>query len=212
MLCCSHEKERKKELAQWALFNAVVKHISDDEWQLLSQSFHLSVSDTRLRWSDPCCLWEMMKRESQHQRTHRLKCWRSNFRLPLSLKSVFIQYLHECGLYGWIWLKQMKIQNIYSKTKPICSAIWTQYIHFHAYGRIIALPIQSYGGGVSSSTTSVQHPLGWCNGCPRTTAPVLSPHTSYRWRGERDRANQVYALTTHQLQVERRESHRTNQV
>ncbi len=62
-----------------------------------------------------------------------------------------------------------------------------------------------------------------------------SPHTSYRWRGERDiepincmllttqpatcgeererhRANQVYVLTTHQLQVERRERHRANQV
>ncbi len=57
---------------------------------------------------------------------------------------------------------------------------------------------------------------------------MRSPHTSYRWRGERviepikcmrsphklqverererHRANQVYALTTHQLQVERRES------
>ncbi len=42
---------------------------------------------------------------------------------------------------------------------------------------------------------------------------MRSPHTSYRWRGERDhRANQVYALTTHQLQVERRERHRANQV
>ncbi len=41
---------------------------------------------------------------------------------------------------------------------------------------------------------------------------MRSPHTSYRWRGERHRANQVYALTTHQLQVERRESHRANQV
>ncbi len=64
---------------------------------------------------------------------------------------------------------------------------------------------------------------------------MLSPHTSYRWRGERviepinvcahhtpatggeerresHRANQVYALTTHQLQVKRRESHRANQV
>ncbi len=84
----------------------------------------------------------------------------------------------------------------------------------------------------------------------------FSPHTSYRWRGEREslsqssvcshhtpatggeerrviepikcmrsphnqlqverrrshRDNQVYALTTHQLQVERRESHRANQV
>ncbi len=40
------------------------------------------------------------------------------------------------------------------------------------------------GGGVSSTTTSVQHPLGWCDGCHRTT-PVCSPHTSYRWREER---------------------------
>ncbi len=38
----------------------------------------------------------------------------------------------------------------------------------------------------------------------RTTAPVRSPHNSYRWRGQKDGANQVYALTTHQLQVERR--------
>ncbi len=42
------------------------------------------------------------------------------------------------------------------------------------------------GGGLSSTTTSVQHPLGWCDSCHRTTAPVRSPHTSYRWRGERD--------------------------
>ncbi len=41
-------------------------------------------------------------------------------------------------------------------------------------------------GGLSSTTTSVQHPLGWCDGCHRTTAPVRSPHTSYRWRGERE--------------------------
>ncbi len=40
-------------------------------------------------------------------------------------------------------------------------------------------------GGLSSTTTSVQHPLGWCDGCHRTTAPVRSPHTSYRWREER---------------------------
>ncbi len=42
-----------------------------------------------------------------------------------------------------------------------------------------------WGGGLSSTTTSVQHPLGWCDGCHRTTVPVRSPHTSYRWRGER---------------------------
>ncbi len=41
---------------------------------------------------------------------------------------------------------------------------------------------------------------------------MRSPHTSYRWRGERHRANKMYALTTYQLQVERRERHRANQV
>ncbi len=40
-------------------------------------------------------------------------------------------------------------------------------------------------GGLFSTTTSVQHPLGWCDGSHSTTAPVRSPHTSYRWRGER---------------------------
>ncbi len=41
---------------------------------------------------------------------------------------------------------------------------------------------------------------------------MCSPHTSYMWRGERrHRANQVYALATHQLQVERRERQRDNQ-
>ncbi len=32
-------------------------------------------------------------------------------------------------------------------------------------------------GGLSLTTTSVQHPLGWCDGCHRTMAPVRSPHT-----------------------------------
>ncbi len=42
---------------------------------------------------------------------------------------------------------------------------------------------------------------------------MRSPHTSYRWRGERViGANQVYALATHQLQVERRERHRAYHV
>ncbi len=40
------------------------------------------------------------------------------------------------------------------------------------------------GGGLSSTTTSVQHLLG-SDGCHRTTTPVRSPHTSYRWRRER---------------------------
>ncbi len=39
----------------------------------------------------------------------------------------------------------------------------------------------------------------------------MRSHTSYRWRGERHRANQVYALTTPATGGER-ESHRANQV
>ncbi len=45
--------------------------------------------------------------------------------------------------------------------------------------------LYNHVGGLSSTTPSVQHPHGWCDGCHRTTAPVRSPHTSYRWRGER---------------------------
>ncbi len=45
--------------------------------------------------------------------------------------------------------------------------------------------LYNHVGGLSSTTTCVQHPLGWCDGCHRTTTPVRSPHTSYRWRRER---------------------------
>ncbi len=38
------------------------------------------------------------------------------------------------------------------------------------------------GGGLLNHH---QCAAGWCDGCHRTTAPVRSPHTSYRWRGER---------------------------
>ncbi len=41
---------------------------------------------------------------------------------------------------------------------------------------------------------------------------ALTTHQLQVERRERDRVNQVYALTTHQLQVERRERDRVNQV
>ncbi len=64
---------------------------------------------------------------------------------------------------------------------------------------IINGKLKYWGGGVSSTTTSVQHPLGWYDGCHSTTWSyrwreervivsikcMRSPHTSYRWRGER---------------------------
>ncbi len=63
---------------------------------------------------------------------------------------------------------------------------WCIYIVLYCLLLYTQSALQSRGGGFSSTTTSVENPLGWCDGCHRTTAPVRSPHTSYRWRGERD--------------------------
>ncbi len=68
---------------------------------------------------------------------------------------------------------------------------WCIYIVLFCVLLYTQSALQSCKGGLSWTTTSVQHPLGWCDSCHRTMAPVRSPHTSYRWRGERDSANQV---------------------
>ncbi len=66
-----------------------------------------------------------------------------------------------------------------------------KWIHFYIALYCLLLYTQSTlqscggGGGLSSTTTSVQHPLGWCDCSHSTTAPVRSPHTSYRWRVEK---------------------------
>ncbi len=99
---------------------------------------------------------------------------------------------------------------------------WCIYIALYCVFLYTQSALQSCWGGGGGGCH-----VGWCDGCQMTTAPVRSPHTSYRWRGERvietikcmrsphtsyrwrgerHRANQVYALTTHQLQVERRET------
>ncbi len=60
---------------------------------------------------------------------------------------------------------------------------WCIYIALYCVLLCTQSALQSCGGGgLSSITTSVKHPLGWCDGFHRTTAPVRSPHTSYRWR------------------------------
>ncbi len=76
-----------------------------------------------------------------------------------------------------------------------CAELWPSrnWVWDHRYSALLCIVVHPKhftimwggGGGFSSTTTSVQHPLGWCDGCHRTTAPVRSPHTSYRWRGER---------------------------
>ncbi len=56
---------------------------------------------------------------------------------------------------------------------------WCIYIALYCVLLYTQSALQSWGG-LSSTTTSVQHPLGWCDGIHRTTAPVRSPHTRYR--------------------------------
>ncbi len=90
---------------------------------------------------------------------------------------------------------------------------WCIYIALYCVLLYTQIALQSWGGGgggLSSTITSVQHPLGWCDDCQSTSA--LTTHQLQVERRESQRANQVNALTTHQLQVERRESHRVNQV
>ncbi len=76
-------------------------------------------------------------------------------------------------------------------TFKTCKWMPTEWM-MHLYSALLCIAVHPKrftimwgGGGLSSTTTSVQHPLGWCDGCHRTTAPVPLPHTSYRWRGER---------------------------
>ncbi len=86
--------------------------------------------------------------------------------------------------------------------------------------------LYNHVGGLSSTTTSVQHPLVMMQRLPQDNgASALTTHqlqverrereiekcrhnTTHSYRGEEresHRDNQVYAHTTHQLQVERRE-------
>ncbi len=95
-----------------------------------------------------------------------------------NLKKCLVKHMYStCGIYRTIgsgtlnyWKKWMNEWCIY--IARYCVLLYTQ------------IALQSWGG-LSSTTTSVQHQLEWCDGCHRTTAPVRSPHTSYRWRGER---------------------------
>ncbi len=100
----------------------------------------------------------------------------------------------------WRSLKQIEK----SKSKQLENSEVMNEWMMHLYSDLLCIVVHQKrftimcggrGGDLSSTTTSVQHPLGWCDGCHRTTAPVRSPHTGYRWRGESHSANQVYALT-----------------
>ncbi len=115
--------------------------------------------------------------------------------------STFFVYLLSCSteeihLYraeatcGWV--NDDIIKNV-GWTIPLIKFVfeWMNEWLMHLYSALLCIVVHPkcytiMRGGLSWTTTSVQYPLGWCDGCFRTTAPVRSPHTSYRWRGERD--------------------------
>ncbi len=98
-------------------------------------------------------------------------------------------------LAHWSWVKSCQTIDTIAKSllkkkfNYMKYAFWMNdafYIALYCVLLYTQRALQSCGGGgLSSTTSSVQHPLGWCDGCHSTTAPVRSPHTSYRWRGER---------------------------
>ncbi len=86
------------------------------------------------------------------------------------------------------------------------------YIALHCVLLYTQSALQSCGGSLlnphqCAASTWMMRRLPQDNG-----ASAFTTHQLQVERRESHRANQVCALTTHQLQVERRESHRANQV
>ncbi len=120
-------------------------------------------------------------RKSMHVHRGTLQKWH--------IKSIFVASKNYSWTIDFTWTTlTMSSQRFCELTAvgPLLSMNeWCIYIELYCVLLYTQSALQSCGG-LSSNTTSVQHPLGWCDGCHRTTAPVRSPHTSYRWRGERD--------------------------
>ncbi len=93
---------------------------------------------------------------------------------------------------------QLQVERMRRDIEPIKYVLTTHQLQVerrerHRANQVYALTTTPATGG------------GW-ERVIETIKCMLSPHTSYRWRGERDiEIIQVYTLTTHQLQVERRE-------
>ncbi len=110
------------------------------------------------------------------------------------------KYFEECGLlFVFSRIKSvMQIWNnmsnyrifIFGLTIPLNELVYFQQLDWmnmmHLCSALVCIVVHPKrftimwgGGGLSSTTTSVQHPLGWYNGCHMTTAPVRPPHTSH---------------------------------
>ncbi len=115
--------------------------------------------------------------------------WRGTLVLPASRLSL------KTSLACWSCRWKIRECHILRQRLQVSLMPMNEWMR-HLYSALLCIVVHPkrftiIWGGLSSTTTSVQHPLGWCDGSHSTMAPVRSPHTSYRWRGERDRANQV---------------------
>ncbi len=108
-------------------------------------------------------------------------------------------------------------QHKWLTTAPgVCMNEWCIYIALYCVLLYTQSTLQSGGGGVSPQPPPVciihLDDATAATGQQLTTDSALTTHQIQVERRESHRDNQVYALTTHQLQVEKRESHRVNQV
>ncbi len=110
--------------------------------------------------------------------------WRGVFKLCQDSSDVMISFLKyksssifsHRAIYNASSQVICSVILLYERMNELCIYIAFYCVLLYTQS---ALHSCGWGGGGAASTS------GWCDGCHRTTAPVRSPHTSYRWRGER---------------------------
>ncbi len=132
----------------------------------------------RVIWADPCMCVTAASSEAQ------------------CVVLCMVEKAGDGALYELLWhfyhlWWSLKKTQMFSSNKPMNFSLWvvTQKCimnewmhevfieHFYCVLLYTQSTLQSWWG-LSWTTTSVQHPLGWCDACHRTTAPVCSPHTT----------------------------------
>ncbi len=111
-------------------------------------------------------------------------------------KVLHLLFLEVFSGHNWILEEHLgELNNFSLMPSHVCMNEWMM----HLYSAFIVYchtpkALYNHVGGSLLNHHQCAASLGWCDGSHRTTAPVRSPHTSYRWRGERDRANQVEGI------------------
>ncbi len=121
--------------------------------------------------------------------------------------------------------RNFQVSVIWSWLELNCAELWPSrnWVWDHRYSALLYFVVHPkhftimWGGGGGGGVLLNHHQCAASTWMMRrlpqnNSTSALTTHQLQVERRESHRANQVYALTTHQLQVERRESHRTNQV